>query len=279
MNHKQQFRIVVMGLVAALATIVANRASAQTPITGWGLETGAANATLTDSGGGNFSVTTPTGNSAPRAVLPGFYDFSVVGEVVELSGSVTIANNFGNEQFRFGLFNTNNNNPGTLSGGLWSGATASGWLGYIIEPGNANGGGTTAVYGRNGSGANGWFSTSGAAYSLANNADTGVGATANGVYSFDLTLTRLSATSVGISYSFIETDGTGNLSCVGSVTDNGGLSSGMSSFNTAGFLLNANTGAATFSGVTVAVPEPSVFVLAGLGFAGLALIRARRRQA
>jgi hypothetical protein len=278
MKHTKQFRI-VMGLIAGLAIIIANRASAQTPITGWGLETGAQNATLTDSGGGNFSVTTPTGNSAPRALLPFSADFSTVGEVVQLSGSVTLAGNFGNEQFRFGLFNNNGNALGTLSGGLWSGATSSGWLGYVIEPGNANGSGTTAVYGRNGSGANGWFSTSGAAYSLANNADTGVGAAANGVYSFNLTLTLLAANSVGVSYSFIETDGIGNLSCVGSVTDNGGLSSGMSSFNTAGFLLNANTGAATFNNVEISVPEPSTCILGGLGLASLVLVRARRRQA
>ena len=198
---------------------------------------------------------------------------------MELSGSITIANNFGNQQFRFGLFNNNGNALGTLSGGLWSGATSSGWLGYIIEPGNANGSGTTAVYGRNGSGANGWFSTSGAAYSLAQNIDTGVGATANGVYSFDLTLNRLSATSVGVTYSFIETDGIGNFSATGSVIDSGGLSSGMSSFNAAGFLLNANTGAATFSNVEISVPEPSTCILGGLGLASLVLVRARRRQA
>jgi hypothetical protein len=281
MKHTKQFGI-VMGLIAGLATIATNNASAQTfiPITGWGLETGAANATLTDNGGGNFSVTTPTGNAAPRAVLPVAADFSVVGEEVDLQGTVTIAGLFGNEQFRFGLFNTNNNNPGTLGGGLWSGAVASGWLGYIVEPGNGQGGGTTRIAGRSGSGANGWYSTTGAEYDLEFDTTSGT-AVANGTYSFDLTLTRLSATSVGLTYSFIETDGTGNFvaESPSMIIDNGGLSSGMTSFDAAGFFLNANTGGATFSNVELSVPEPSTFVLAGFGFAGLAMIRARRRQA
>lgn len=278
MKHTKQFEIVV-GLIAGLATIVANRASAQLtfiPITGWGLETGSANATLTDSGGGNFSVTTPTGNAAPRAVLPVVADFSVVGEEVDLQGTVNLAGLFGNEQFRFGLFNNNGNALGTLSSGVWSGATPSGWLGYIVEPGNGQGGGTTRISGRAGSGSNGWFSTTGASYDLEFDTTSGT-AVANGTYSFDVTLTRLSATSVGLTYSFIETDGTGNFvaQSPSMIIDNGGLSSGMTSFNAAGFLLNANTGGATFSNVELSIPEPSVLALGALGLAGLAFYRRR----
>jgi hypothetical protein len=274
MKHTKQFGI-VMGLIAGLAAIVANKASADL-VTGWGLETGAQNATLTEGAPGSFSVTTPTGNAAPRALLPSLIDFSAVGDVIQLSGTVSFANTLGNEQFRFGLFNTNNSNPGTLSGGLWLGANPVGWLGYLVEPGN--GGGTTRLVGRTGANAGtGWSSatatTPAQVYDI--NSIPTTTSPPPGTYSVSLTLTRTGPTSVNISYLFSG----GSYTTSTSFTDNNlGPSASMTSFNAVGFLLNANTGAGAFSGVDVSVPEPSTFVLAGLGLAGLVLIRARRRQ-
>lgn len=255
-------------LAVALAGFIANNASADL-VTGWGSEVGFQNGTVTEGVPGSFSAV-PTGNLGERADLSTIYDFSQVGDTVQLAGTAAITGLFGNQQWRFGLFNTNGNNGGTLSGGAWTGATASGWLGYIVEVGNANGSGTTALYGRNGSGANAWLSTSGAAY-LVNNTQTATGSytTAPGTFLFDLTLTRLAANQVGIYYSFIETDGIGNFSVVGNYTDTGGLSSGMSSFNAVGFYTPGATLATSFTGVTVSVPEPSTFALAGMGLAGL----------
>jgi len=274
MNKKQ---LLTTGLAAGMAGLLAVNASADL-ISGWGLDTGQQNATLTEGVPGSFSVTTPTGNAGPRA--SGFsYDFSTVGVSLDLSGTVALANAPGNIQFRFGLFNLNGNSPGTLSGGLWSGASTGNWLGYLASPRNvADASGAAVLWGRNGTGGNAWLS-SGATYSPTGNpgetfSGTGVG---NGTFNFDLTLTRLAADQVGISWSFIETDGTGHFSDGGSYIDTAGLSSGVASFNAVGFLLNANTGAAQFSNVQITpIPEPATCSLIGLGL--LSSILALRRR-
>jgi len=239
-------------------------------VTGWGLDTGFQNATLTEGSAGSFSTTTPTGNAGARAILPSVYGFANVGDSILLTGSVSFVNTLGNQQFRFGLFNNNGNALGTLAGGLWTGATTAGWLGYLVEPGNA--GGSTALYGRNGTGANAWLSTSGAAYNINQNPTTV--SMAPGTYAFSLALTRDSATSVSIQYSVIGSA----FNSSGTYEDIGGLSSGITSFDTVGFLLNGSTGAGTFTGVSVSlVPEPSTFALAGLGLSAIAGFARRRK--
>src|SRR3989304_5355268 len=93
-------------------------------VTGWGFETGFKNATLTEGVAGSFSTTVPTGNAAPRALLSSPFDFADVGDMALLCGTVTMSNAPGNQQLRFGLFDTNGRNVGTLSGGLGAGAAA-----------------------------------------------------------------------------------------------------------------------------------------------------------
>jgi len=277
MTMKTNMRTVSAVLAAGLLTLVADTASADL-VMSWGAEAGFAAGTVTEGVPGSFSVT-PTGNIGERADLASPVSLGNAGDVVQLSGTATITGLFGNQQWRFGLFDTNGNNGGTLSGGAWTGATASGWLGYLVEVGNANGSGTTGLYGRNGSGANAWLSTSGAAYAVNNSQlSTGAYTAGPGTFTFDLTLTRLSANSVGIYYSFIQTGGTGNLSVIGNYIDTGNLSSGISSINAVGFYTPGAALATSFAGVDVSVPEPSTIALAGLGFAGLMAIRARRRQ-
>src|SRR4051794_33652233 len=72
-------------------------------ISGWGLEPGGQNATLTEGAPGSFSTTTPTGDARARASLPASISFNV-GEQILLSGTVTLQNSPGNQQFRWGLF-------------------------------------------------------------------------------------------------------------------------------------------------------------------------------
>jgi hypothetical protein len=278
MKQRLQPTTLAISLITGSVLLSPVGASA-TLVTGWGAETGFANGTVTEGSPGSFT-TSPTGNLGARSSLQNPFDLSVVGESVVLTGSVTLsAGTFGNQQLRFGLFNNNGNNPGTLSAGAWGGgAVASGWLGYIVEVGNANGSGTTALDGRNGTGANAWLSTTAAAYGVnTTQTDTGSYTTAPGTFSFDFTLTRLSATSVGIGYSFLETDGVGNFSAIGNFTDTGGLSSGISSINQVGFYTPGAALASSFSNVDIeAVPEPSTLALGGMGMLGL--VAAWRRK-
>src|SRR4051812_20354273 len=94
---------------AATALLLAVASSAQaTLIAGWGAETGFANGTLTDGpGAGTFSTTVPTGNLGARALLPSAISLANVGDGIQLTGTVTLSGAPGNQQFRFGLFNSN----------------------------------------------------------------------------------------------------------------------------------------------------------------------------
>lgn len=258
----------LLALAAGLSGFLANNASADL-LTGWGLETGFQAATLTEGAAGSFSTTTPTGNAAPRAVMSAPLTLGAVGDMVHLSGSVSLANTLGNQQFRFGLFDSNTNALGTLASGLWSGADNTGWIGYMVQVGNA--GGITATKGRDpATGA--WLSNTGT-YIVNNHPETA--SPGPGTYFFDFTLRRSTANVVAIDYQFVQTSG-GAFSSIGSFSDTSGLSSGVSSINTVGLFLNANTGAGVFSGVNVSVPEPSVLALGILGLAGAAIARRRK---
>lgn len=238
-------------------------------ISGWGLETGASASTLTEGVQGSFSTTTPSGNASPRALFPGIA-FSDVGTSVRLSGFASFANALGNIQFRFGLYDTNGVNTGTLGSGVWSGATSAGWKGYYGTPGNS--GGADNVTGLNGGA---WFSGGGGNYIVGSAGATSTAA-ANVEYEFGLTLTRLSATSVKIDYTFV--GGTQNRS--GSFIDEVGVTNGnstsLATLNAVGFLTNGNTGAGQFRDVRVdlLIPEPT----SGIIIFGMTLLGASMRR-
>jgi len=238
-------------------------------ISGWGMEPGGQNATLTEGAAGSFSTTTPTGDARVRASLPSPVTFNV-GDQVLLSGTVTIQNSPGNQQFRFGLFDSTGHATGTLSGGLWSGSDPNGWRGYLTRLGGTATG-SDQVVGRDLT-ANGWHASAGQ-YIVGQNAVTS-SVPPSTPYNFTLLLTRTGATTVQTDYSFV--GGTVNRS--GSFVDNGGASSGVPSFNAVGFLLNANTGSGTFSNVSVdQVPEPAGLARAFFCIATiLPLLRKRR---
>ncbi len=233
-----------------------------TLVSGWGAETGFANGTVTDDtgtlGAGNFHTTTPTGNLAPRALLPGTLSLTNVGDKIVLSGRVAMAGAInGNQSFRFGLYNSNGNNTGTLGVGVWTGATPTGWLGYMAEIANlSNASGNNIRVRRNNPNTGNWFSGTGAT-TIQSDASALLNAAAT--YNFNLTLTRAGATSINVAYSFADTGSIISLS-------NSFLDSTVSttSYNAVGFLQNTSSGgAATFANVdvtfTAAVPEVSAF--------------------
>jgi|tagenome__1003787_1003787.scaffolds.fasta_scaffold20407734_1 hypothetical protein len=237
-------------------------------ISGWGLETGGQNATLTEGAPGSFSTTTPTGDARARASLPSPITFNV-GDQVLLSGTVTIQNSPGNQQFRWGLFDSTGHATGTLSSGLWTGSDPNGWRGYLTRLGGTATG-SDQVVGRDTT-ANGWHASAGQ-YIVG---QTGVTSSVPAAtpYNFSLLLTRTSATTVQTDYSFVG----GTVSRSGSFVDNGGASSGIPSFNAVGFLLNANTGAGTFTNVSVdQVPEPAALLSAVMGIAMMLPLGRRR---
>ncbi len=212
-------------------------------VSGWGAESNATAGTVTDTtgtlGAGTFNTTAPTGNLAPRADLSSTLTLTNVGDKIVLSGQVAMAAGInGNQSFRFGLYNTNGNAPGTLTGGVWTGSTPTAWLGYMIEIANlVSNNGNTLIVRRNNPNTGSWFSGTGATTiqsggtaSLNNGGDT---------YNFNLSLTLASATSVTVAYSFADTGG--NISLSNTFTD---TTVSTTSFNATGFLENATVAAA-----------------------------------
>jgi hypothetical protein len=255
------FALIAFGLIAASGNAAL--------ITGWGLETGAANATLTEGAPGSFSTTTPTGNASPRALFAGI-PFTDAGDSVRLTGFARFANALGNIQFRFGLYDTNGVNTGTLGSGVWTGATSSGYKGYFGTPGNA--GGADNVTGLNGGA---WFSGLGGNYIVGSQGATAT-VPANEEIAFTLTLTRQSATAIRADYSLVGATTNRSGSFVDEVGVTNGNSTSLATINAVGFLTNANTGAGQFRDIqVVAIPEPASLTLVGLA---MIAATARRRK-
>lgn len=249
-------------IASGMLVLVAMSPSAKAAlVSGWGLEIGSGSgATLVEGAPGVFSSTIDA-NTIPRALIDigGQNTAAVVsvGDTVILSGRVTFSeSNLSNQQFRFGLFNTNTGLAGTLSNDDWIGSNPAGWLGQMVQMGGTGGGGpgTTALKGRAGTGTG----------TFMGNSDTYiVGTTAAnfntdaGTYAFNLSILRTTATTQNISYEITQLSG-GSYFSSGSFTDSG-ASASLASYNAVGFLLNTSTGPARFTNVDVSVvPEPSV---------------------
>jgi hypothetical protein len=238
---------VVLAAVTPMLVLAAN-VNAQL-VSNWGLETGQAGATLTEGAEGSFSTTIPTGNAGPRALLPSPVNLTDVGDILQFSGTVSMSNAPGNQQLRWGIFNTNGHATGTLGSGLWTGADATGWLGYMTQLGGGNG--NDRIAGRDGTSGGGVWLSNTNAYQVGAGPGAQPSVAANTPYNFTLKLTRTGATTVKTDYTFV--GGTVNRS--GSFVDNVGASAGVTSYDAVGFLLNGNTGSGTFSNISVTIPK------------------------
>ncbi len=244
----RQLKRIAAASVVLLALASTSTADAQL-VTGWGLETGVAGSTLTEGVPGSFTTGTLSANAAPRALLASPIAFATVGSQIRLSGTVSLAAPPGNQQFRFGLYNTNGHATGTLSGGLWSGADPTGWLGYQAQVGGGGGANDRdTIKGRTATGQ--WLSNTGS-YIVGDGPGGAVNPPGATPYDFTLLLQRVSPTSIAIDYSFVG----GSINRTLSFVDTAGASSGITSFNAVGFLMTPGGGAGQFSNISVGVPK------------------------
>jgi hypothetical protein len=231
--------------------------------------------------GAPISTTAPSGNLAIRALMPSTLTLTNVGDQIVLSGQVALAaGDNGNQSLRLELLNTNGANSGTLSSGVWTGSTATGWLGYMAElPQIATAGGSEVLAHRTSPNTGSWYSGTGAsnlATKAASAIETGTPPNVAASYNFNLTLTLSAAGTVTESYSFADTDG--SMTIGDSVAD---AAANEFAYNAVGFLENGSSGgAATWSNINVslvpaAAPEPASMGLLGLSSLGL-LLRRRR---
>jgi hypothetical protein len=262
--------VVCAALIAALGFAAPVRAAL---ISGWGMETGFAGATVTEGAAGSFSTTVPSANAGVRSLITPM-SLASVAHGVKLTGKVSFSNAPGNQQFRMGLFNTNGHAAGTLSSGVWTGADPNGWLGYMLQLGGGGGANDRDdTKGRNTTGA--WLSNTGA-YSIGVGPGNAISVPTGTTYDFKLRIVRLTATSVAVDYSFVG----GSINRSGTYTDNsmtaGHPSGAMTSVNAIGFFLNGNTGSGTFSDVDITTPEPATAGMLGLALAFMGVLRRRR---
>lgn len=266
MKHVKRGRELILGLALGLVVVGMISGSQAALISGW---TSDLNGTLVEEGPGVFSFTSPPGNTAARA---SFADISLaVGDKIRLSllafNGVNPVNQWGNIQFRYGLFD-NRGQSGI-----------AGWWGYWV--GNSASGNSAGVYERGSSG--NYYSTSGATQ-IYGTVATGSSGTATytppGTYEVSLTLTRTSATDLQIDWSMVQVlDAGGNpvsgvYSHTGTTVD---TTVNTFTYNRVGFLVSggAFTGTIRLSQIDVSylpIPEPGsamVLVLGSLLVAGL----------
>lgn len=260
-------------VMAAIVAICSSHNADAGPVSGWGLETGFTAATLTEGAAGAFSTTAPTGNAAPRALITPI-DFSDPGDIVQLTGQVTLSPpgaNIGNQQFRIGLWDTNGANTGSLSAGVWNSANTNGWLGYMLQVGIS--GQPDSLKGRTDPNTAAWLSNTGTY--IVNNTNV-TDSPAAGIYNFTMTLTRNTVSEVSIAYTLAGGNSINRVS--GLLTDTNAPAAAVTTIDAVGFLLNSNTGAGSFTNLQVsAVPEPGSVAL--LVAAGIACVAARSRRA
>ncbi len=258
--------------VAALGFFALFSSVHAAPVTSWTKTAGATTITgLTTDSPVFGDGTANSGNGYQiNAALPSAYTLAAVGDSLSFTGSATFDLNTGagSDQFRFGLFDTNDQ----------SGTT--GWLGYFATNSgtgaNPNGRlwerktGNTAAYFNNGVSA---------VDELMFRSGTPSNTFAAGTYSFDLTVTR-TETGLSVFWSIIGTSLTYSIS--GTYAD---ATPQTYTFDRVGFMSGGglNADQVSFSNVdltyTAAIPEPaSAALLLAVG-AGLLTVVSRRRGA
>ncbi|MGA3284586.1 MAG: LamG-like jellyroll fold domain-containing protein [Verrucomicrobiota bacterium] len=165
-SRTRKSQAVLLLAILLILLLPGGAAQAQTPVTGWGLDTaayGIPGVTLTELGGGAFVINgNITGNCCWKAALPQTYVLQNIGDKITVSGAITWTNgNMGSGVWRLFLGTTNGNAMGvrTDAGGgniTWVGSSPFNYLGY-----NFNLGGTLAVLGRSLNSVSRWPSTAG----------------------------------------------------------------------------------------------------------------------
>jgi hypothetical protein len=255
MHFKRVSAQIIAALVGLLLlAAIVDPANAE-PLNGWVTATGTP--TLTEAGpgqlhaswgGAGIAIYAPLGTNSQGYML-------VPGHRLTFSGFITNTSfNWGNQQFRFGLFNNNGEAPDIFTN----------WLGYWL-PNTIGGSHSDGPHKRVLGQTNGFWQTGGSALVGTAVAATGAATGGNlpyGVYQFSIMLARLDATNLNISWELENVadrslnPARGVYSFVGTVTDS--TPDGWS-FNRAMLFTGNSSGTISCGELTVTVgPQPPV---------------------
>jgi len=261
--------------LAAVAGLLVLSTSAQAdPVTSWTKTTGGTVITGLNTASPVFGDGTAESGDGYQinATLPSTYTLGTVGDSLVFSGSVTMdlgAAGAGSDQFRFGIFDTNDS------------TNNNGWLGYFASNSGTGGNPEGRLWERKEVTTTAYFN--GDQILSVDQRQQIAGSPSNtfvsGTYDFSLALTR-TADGLSVAWSIVGTGGT-NYTISGTYADASALTY---DFDRVGFMTGGglNADQVTFSNVdltyTSAIPEPASAAVLLASVAGLVTLSSRRRR-